>query len=1049
MLPSPLCGINQRSIRENTMTKRFLLLTLLALPMTIESQSLNEILTGIEALEGARDPKCYATASRLEDFMYGTPLTDDARFQKNNLQKRLARLVWSRAGNGVDRVSPPEIDAAFAGIVSFRQDQDGSNFLKFPNREEIEINQTDVRHYGSVAYSLRAILAAQQDAMVDASQGPLKPISPEGLDFLKNRLDLTTLALLQEADAYARANDEYEITLQNINRSWLALFKYDETGAEKAPAPVVFSDTSPPLIAEIIRQKVASYAAYNQISNQLFVRNMQVYFARLSWPSDEAAAEAFRLGLIDALVGYGIELYRGVVEVAARNQSSVVREEHVARFVQHFTPYEVNEYEDVEFFPNSPEGKVQIEAYDLDAFRDSGVHWVYLGYALESPEVTQYLEVDPFAAELLAENIAQFGVLLLREAGMEGVRTGQERLSVELLAQAVQNIQQKVSATVAHQASGSAGKASIRSADSRSTPVADGPSTWFQDQTQSVGIDVVHRSSSWLNRLLRSYLQRDENTGIITIPPAFGGSGVAAGDVNNDGFPDILLLSGIGNKLYLNDGKGRFSDATESSGIEFVRPEDNRPGEPRQPLIADLDNDGWQDIVITYVDDNHRVYRNRGDGTFQDMTERAGLGGEGLVGGPATVFDYDNDGLLDLYVTYFGDYIHGVLPTLRRKNSNGLPNRLFRNRGDFNFEAVEAGVEDTGWGQAVAHTDFNLDNLQDLIVGNDFGTNVYYQNLGNGRFEDVSAAMGVDKPSYTMNIGLADLNADRIPDVYISNIVTMNKDEKYVLPNEDTQMKFNLEKLANLRVVEANDLFISARSASGGITYSLNRELVGRGYNSTGWSWGASFFDADLDGDDDLYVLNGMNEFNLYSSKNAYADPTVELSENTYLPVDTKETNVFFVNSDGRFGNVTARSGLDFQGNSRSAAYLDFDNDGDLDIIVNNYHERAHFFSNGAERLENHWIKLRLTGDPARGVNRDAIGAKVYLKLAEGDVIWREIHGSGGYMTVHDRTVHAGLGEMDRVDVEIVWPDGSKQVEKNLRSNRVHHIGMRNAPPAS
>jgi hypothetical protein len=1011
----------------------------------LDSQGLDEILTDIQQLEGAKDPKCYATASRLEDFMYGTPLSDAARHQKNKLQKRLAGFVWSRAGDSSETITPKDIDKSFAEIISFRMGKDGTHILTFPNKVEIGIKPTDIRQYGSVAYSLRAILAVQQDSMMNPEKESLRPLAGDALETLKQKLDLATLALLQEADAYARAHSEYEISFENINRAWLALFKIEEEDPKTVTASVSFRADKPPLLEKIIQQKIVSFAQYNEISNQLFIRNMQVYFARLSWPVDKAEAEAFRAGFIDALVGYGIDLYKGVVDVAAKNNEQVIQEEHVARFVQHFTPYTVNEYEDIQYFPNLPDGKVTLEAYDLDAFRDSGVHWVYLGYALESPEISQFLDVDPFAAELLAENVAQFGVLILREAGLEGAKTGEERLSLELLAAAMRNVQGKVTSTLANESGAKPAQAEIRSVDAANSPERSNASTWFTDSTTAVGINAMHRSSDWLNRLLRSYLRRDESTGIITIPPAFGGSGVAVGDINNDGFTDILLLSGLGNKLFINDTKGGFSDQTSEAGLVYLRPEDNNPGEPRQPLIADLNNDGWQDIVITYVDDNHRVYMNKGDGTFKDMTSKAALGGKGLVGGPATVFDYDNDGLLDIYVTYFGDYIHGILPTLSRVNENGLPNKLFRNLGDFQFKEVKAGVEDAGWGQAVTHTDFNVDDLQDLIVGNDFGTNVYYQNLGNGQFKDVSAELGVDKPSYTMNISLADLNADQVPDIYISNIVTMNKDEKYVLPNDETQMKFNLEKLANLRVVEANDLFISSRSETGKVSYSLNRDLVGRGYNSTGWSWGAGFFDADKDGDDDLYVLNGMNEFNLYSSKNSYADAGVVSDENRYLPVDTKETNVFFVNSGGKLNNVSEQSGLNLLGNSRSAAYLDYDNDGDLDIVLNNYHQASHFFQNNAEQLATKWIKLRLQGDPAQGVNRDAIGARVIFTLPDGHKIWREIHGSGAYLTVQSKTVHAGLGKHDRVDAQIIWPGGKRQSVKNLKANEIHIIEMSNA----
>lgn len=1010
-----------------------------------DNSALDEILAGIQQLEGARDPKCYASAARLEDFMYGTALSDPARFQKNKLQKRLADVVWRQAESKSNLLDPGSIDASFEGLIKFQSSKNGDYILTFPNQLEIALKATDIRQYGTVAYSLRAILAVQQDALMNPDQEPLKPLTAEALETFKVKLDLATLALLQESDAYARAHNEYEISLQNLNRAWLVLFELKEEQPQPEESVTAFAANKPPLLDKIIQQKVASYAQYNQVSNRLFVRNMQVYFARLSWPTGPDDAAAFKRDFIEVLVGYGIELYQGVVDVAARNGAQIIGEEHVAHFVDHFTPFSVNEYEDITFFPDLPDAAVTLEAYDLDAFRDSGVHWVYLGFALDSPEITRFLEIDPFAAELLAENMAQFGVLILREAGLQGAKIGQERLSSELLASAVQVTQEKINATLTGQSLADTHTEQIQSSEEQEGARDSLGASWFTDVTQQVGVDVMHRSSDWLSRLLRSYLKRDESTGEITIPPAFGGSGIVAEDVNNDGFIDILILSGLGNKLYINDKNGRFIDKTVESGIAFSRPEDAHPGEPRQPLIADLNNDGWQDIVITYVDDHHRVYMNNGDGTFTNMTEVAKLGGKDLVGGPATVFDYDNDGLLDIYITYFGDYIHGVLPSLSRINKNGLPNKLFKNMGEFRFKEVDAGVGGSGWTQAVTHTDFNVDNLQDLIVGNDFGSNVYYQNSGDGTFRDVTTEMGVGKPSYTMNLSMADLNGDQLPDIYVSNIVTLNKDEKYVLPNEDTQMKFNLEKLANLRVLEANDLFISSQAEKGTFKYKLNRELVGRGYNSTGWSWGADFFDADLDGDDDLYVLNGMNEFNLYSSKNAYADAGVVSSENVYLPVDTKESNVFFINSEGKLNNVSSQSGLNLLGNSRSAAYLDFDNDGDLDIVLNNYHDKAFFYQNNAERLGSNWLKLHLQGDPEQGVNRDAIGARVIITLPDGHKIWREIHGSEAYMTGQPKTIHTGLGKLDRADVLIVWPGGKQQTIENIKANRMHTIKMNDA----
>ena len=161
-----------------------------------------------------------------------------------------------------------------------------------------------------------------------------------------------------------------------------------------------------------------------------------------------------------------------------------------------------------------------------------------------------------------------------------------------------------------------------------------------------------------------------------------------------------------------------------------------------------------------------------------------------------------------------------------------MKNRLFKNMGSLQFRDVSqgSGTDDSGWGQSVTHTDLNADGKQDLIVGNDFGVNRYYINQGNMRFRDISKVIGTDKPSYTMGFGLADLNRDARP-ISVSNIVVMVKDEKYVQPNANTAMKLDPTKMARARVVEANDLFIS-----NGREWSLST-LVGRGYDSTGWSW--------------------------------------------------------------------------------------------------------------------------------------------------------------------------------------------------------------------
>ena len=285
-----------------------------------------------------------------------------------------------------------------------------------------------------------------------------------------------------------------------------------------------------------------------------------------------------------------------------------------------------------------------------------------------------------------------------------------------------------------------------------------------------------------------------------------------------------------------------------------------------------------------YADEALRMIENGADVSLDIPRDRIG------IFDPETLEEIENaEETLGLEELLFGDYLQGVLPTLSRRNSNALPDKLFRNTGNFVFEeVVSAGVENTGWAQSIGHLDFDGDGWEDLICGNDFGVNAWYRNLGNGKFEDVSSKIGADKPSYTMNVGITDLNRDGFPDVYISNIVTMDKDEKYVLPDTKTRMKFNPAKMANMRVVEANDLWTSSRTGGGQAILPVQYEqskAIGRGFSSTGWSWGAQFFDYDNDGDDDLYLVNGMNEYAVYSSVNPYLmDPAGNPAPNAILP---------------------------------------------------------------------------------------------------------------------------------------------------------------------
>ena len=1007
-----------------------------AAPVAMAESDVDTVIAEILKLEQQREPKCYATASKLEDVMFGTPLAAEARFVKNVLQTAWVDWIWTQASTlaaeqGSELVSAAQIETVVRQHLQTRTDADGHHQVHFGERQ-VTVHRDDKRQYASIAYSLRAVLAAQQKLLLSADT-ERRLLDQAAVAALADNLDYLALAAMKVTDERMRLANQREMDAGNLSEVWLSLSAQPAPTA--ASAGVVAPDKADlALLRRMIEQKLASYAAYNNVSQQLFMRNLQVYFARSKWPVDDAESVAFRAAFTSAMIRFTQDLYLGAEARALTRGAATVAEEDVVAYSKSFIPHRMNVYEDAIFFPNLPrDQQIEIESFDMDAFRDPGWHWRYLEATINEPEFAPRLQLDPFAAEVLTENVAQFGVLILRLAGDLARADGKDALSVALLDASFRGIQARVDAHA------TAKPPTTVSAPVQSAAAGASGGARFAEAGAEHGIQFEHRNSDWLNRQLRSFLRKDESTGVATIPPAFGGSGVAAEDINNDGRIDVLLLGGRGNRLYLNTPDG-FEDITESAGLDWRRSDDKLPGEARQPLIADLDNDGLRDIVITYVNDAHRIYRNIDGKRFEDVTEQAGLGGQGLVGGPATTFDYDGDGLLDLYIQYFGDYLGGTLPTLSRRNTNALPDRLFRNLGGLRFADVTeaAGLGDPGWGQSTSHTDLDGDGWQDLISGNDFGVNRYYLNQGDGTFKEAAGPLGTDKPSYTMSIGFSDLNGDRVPDIYISNIVTMNKDETYIMPNRDMPAKFNPEKLKAMRVVESNDLFLSGKR-DGKLHYVLS-DAVGRGRSSTGWAWDADFFDADNDGDDDLYVLNGMNDYFVYSHENPYyADPVENRRQDVRFPDAGKASNVFFENRGGKLENVSADSGLDVVSNSRSAAYFDLENDGDLDVVVNDYQGPARLFVNQSPTDGGNWLNVQLIGDTEAGVNRDAVGARIIAEVA-GGTVFREVRGSEGYMSVHPKIQHVGLGKAESADLEIVWPNRRTQRVTGLEQGRTHVI---------
>ncbi len=475
-------------------------------------------------------------------------------------------------------------------------------------------------------------------------------------------------------------------------------------------------------------------------------------------------------------------------------------------------------------------------------------------------------------------------------------------------------------------------------------------------------------------------------------------------DYDNDGDLDIYFLNGaplpgydgprpLENALYRNDG-GKFAEVTAEAGLL-------EPSYSLGSVAADYDNDGDLDLFITSFGPNH-LYRNNGDGTFTEVSERAGVGARVGLWASAAFLDIEGDGDLDLYVTnyteyslensvYCGNKTLGLRTYCHPDNYQGAPDVLYRNEGDGTFEDVtaEAGVEMPGGrGLGVIATDYDEDGDPDIYVANDSEMNFLFKNLGGGRFEETALAAGVGfdeegRAEGSMGVDVADYDGDGKLDIFVTNYEA-----------------------------ESNTLY---RNLGDG-TFADTTYRAGLALPSLSWvGFGTNFFDMDNDADQDLFVANGH-----------IMDHPAFLSDTTTYP----QRKQLYQNKGGRFEDVSLRAGEVFERHQvgRGTAFGDWDDDGDVDILVLNNDDVPNLLRNETDS-GNHWTLLRLVG---RSSNRDGIGAFVRLE-AGGRAQVDELRSGSSYLAQNDLRLHFGLGAAEEIEsVEIRWPSGRKETLSHL-----------------
>ncbi len=490
------------------------------------------------------------------------------------------------------------------------------------------------------------------------------------------------------------------------------------------------------------------------------------------------------------------------------------------------------------------------------------------------------------------------------------------------------------------------------------------------------------------------------------------GSGAAFLDYDGDGWLDIFLVNGgavpghpapgpVRHALYRNLGDGKFQEVTEKAGVG---------GNGHYGMgvaAADYDNDGHTDLFVTAFKRN-ALYRNRGDGTLEEVTDRAGVSG-GKWSSSAAFLDYDRDGDLDLFVARYvdfdfsnnitcGDRARRVRAYCHPDVYDGLTNLLYRNNGDGTFTDVSeaSGVAaHVGKGLGVVAADLDEDGWIDLYVANDSVRNSLFRNRGDGSFEEIGVRMGVayddgGRPQAGMGTAAGDYDGDGRLDLIVTNL-----DHEY------------------------NNLYRNTGSLFADVAYA-----TGFGPPSLPFvGWGTEWFDMENDGDLDVLIVNGH-----------VVDNVQQLRPDSRYP----QPKLLFENQGGRLRDVTAGHGaaLLTPQVSRGAAFGDYDNDGDVDVLVLN-------LGGGPELLRNEggnsgaWISLALEGVKSP---RDAIGTRVQATVA-GRTLTRYLAGGGSYLASSDHRIHIGLGTTERADrIEITWPSGAREILENVAGRNFYRV---------
>ena len=538
-----------------------------------------------------------------------------------------------------------------------------------------------------------------------------------------------------------------------------------------------------------------------------------------------------------------------------------------------------------------------------------------------------------------------------------------------------------------------------------------------------------------------------EELNVLTYEYFYNGGGVAVGDINNDGLEDLLFTANSKPcKLFLNLGGFKFKDITKEAGLE------GRPGGWKTGVtMADVNGDGLLDIYICYSGKNaelrgNQLFINQGNLHFKDEAAAYGLNDSGYCT-QAAFFDYDNDGDLDMFLLRHSvKKIDNMELAKYRDEIDPLSgDKLYENRGGhFVDVSRQAGLRQSPltYGLGIAIADINKDGWPDIYVTNDYNEPDYlYINNRHGGFTDESAQCFRHLPQFSMGVDIADINNDGLPDVMNLDMLPEDNRRQKLLQLQENYESFQLMTGQGLQEQYMRNML---QLNNGDGSFSEIGQLAG--VSSTDWSWCPLLADFDNDGYKDLFITNGylrdytnkdfLRYWGDYKIRKAIDREPVKLMDLVQaMPSSTLKKYIFKNNGNLGFANMQSGWGIDQPAVSSGAVYADLDNDGDLDLVVNNINADAFVYQNmSREKDHTSYLTVRLAG---KGGNTAAIGAKLYA-YSKGMMQYQEVNPARGYLSCMSAAVHFGFGQLTVADsLVIIWPDQSRQVMKGVALNRL------------